>query len=191
MKFEELNLSGAFEISSEPFMDDRGEFRRIFCFETFSARALNTKWVQQNISKNPNRGTIRGFHFQIGDSAEVKLVSCTRGAVLDLIIDLRPLSQTFGLSQGITLTSTLGNSIYIPKGFGHGYLTLEENSEIMYLTSSNYLQTAESGINVFNSGSSLFDPKLVTKISDRDLHLPSFEEFLDTIGSDPMWYETF
>jgi dTDP-4-dehydrorhamnose 3,5-epimerase len=190
MKFTELNLSGALEISPEPYLDARGEFLRMFCFDTFSAKKLNTNWLQQNISKNPYCGTIRGSHFQMGKSAEVKLVSCIRGAVLDLIIDLRPHSETFGQSCGVTLTSTLGNSIYVPKGFGHGYLTLEDNSEVMYLASENYSQKAESGINILKSSLTLFDSNSVKKISDRDLCLPSFEEFVATIGSDPLWYQT-
>ena len=190
MKFTELNLSGAFEVSPKPYLDTRGEFLRMFCFDTFSAKELNTSWLQHNISKNPYCGTFRGLHFQIGTSAEVKLVSCLRGAVLDLIIDLRPHSETFGQSCGVKLTSTLGNSIYVPKGFGHGYLTLEDNSEVMYLASENYSPKAESGINILKSNLTLFDSKSVMKISDRDLSLPSFEDFLATIGSDPFWYQT-
>ena len=190
MQITELSLPGAYEISSEPYRDQRGEFIRTFCSDIFSARNLNINWVQQNISRNLLCGTVRGLHFQTGESAEIKLVSCIRGSILDLIIDLRPQSKTFGKSCSVELSSTLGNSVYVPKGFGHGYLTLEDESDVMYLTSENYSPKAESGVNILHSKLALFDSSLVMKISDKDLSLPSFAEFLATIGQDPFWYET-
>jgi dTDP-4-dehydrorhamnose 3,5-epimerase len=189
MKFSELNLEGAFQITPEPYRDSRGEFLRMYCHDIFFDHNLNTNWVQQNISKNPYCGTVRGFHFQTGRFAEVKLVSCIRGSVLDLIIDLRPLSQTFGKISSVKLSSSLGNSIYVPKGFGHGYLTLEDNSEVMYLTSQVYFSEAESGVNLLQQDLAPFDPIAVKSISDKDLNLPSFTDFVATIGQDPNWYK--
>ena len=152
MKFRELPLSGAYEITLEKHTDDRGHFARIYCTQEFAAHGLNTEWVQMNLSFNARAGTLRGLHFQRDPMAEVKLVRAVRGRVLDVIVDMRNGSQTFGKHIEINLDADQGNAIYIPKGFAHGFQTLSDSSELLYAHSTPYRPGHEGGINALSLG---------------------------------------
>lgn len=145
MKFSETALSGCFEIEQEKRGDERGHFARVFCIEEFRAHGLCTDIVQANAATSRDRGTLRGLHLQSGEHAEDKLVRCTRGSVFDVAVDVRPESPTVGQWVGITLSAERGNMLFVPKGFAHGYLTLEDHTEMHYMVSAAYAPEAERG----------------------------------------------
>ena len=138
MIFTETKLKGAFIIEIEPREDDRGFFARSWCMDEFEAHGLNSRLVQCNISFNKTRGTLRGMHYQSAPFAEAKLVRCTMGAIQDVIIDLRPASPTFKQWVSVELTAENRCALYIPEDFAHGFLTLEDNSEVFYQMSEFY-----------------------------------------------------
>jgi len=132
MRFTETRLKGAFIIEPERLEDERGFFARTFCQKEFEAHGLKSKIVQCNISYNKHKGTLRGMHYQVAPMAESKLVSCTRGAIYDVIIDLRPESPTYCQWLAEELNAENRKMIYIPEGFAHGFQTLEDESEVFY-----------------------------------------------------------
>lgn len=132
MIFNETALPGAWIIELQRFEDDRGFFARSFCQEEFASRGLKTAVAQCNVSFNKKKGTLRGMHFQKAPKAEAKLVRCTRGAIHDIIIDLRPDSSTYCKWTAVELSAEKGTALYIPEGFAHGFQTLVENSEVFY-----------------------------------------------------------
>ena len=138
MIFTETKLKGAFIIEIEPREDDRGFFARSWCMDEFEAHGLNSRLVQCNISFNKTRGTLRGMHYQSAPFAEAKLVRCTMGAIQDVIIDLRPASPTFKQWVSVELTAENRCALYIPEDFAHGFLTLEDNTEVFYQMSEYY-----------------------------------------------------
>jgi dTDP-4-dehydrorhamnose 3,5-epimerase len=146
MIFKETKLKGAFIIETEPITDNRGFFARAWCQKEFSAHGLLTSFVQANITFSPQKGTIRGLHYQIAPHEEVKLVRCTRGATYDVIIDLRPESRTYKQWLGTELTANNGKMIYIPGGFAHGYQILTKDSEVFYQVGQFYAPDYECGI---------------------------------------------
>ena|SRR3990167_3331313 len=142
MKFTALPLKGAYLIELEPHHDTRGYFARTFCVNEFEQHQLVSHFVQMSTSFNPQKGQIRGMHFQEEPYAETKIVRCVRGAMYDVMIDLRPNSATFNHWYGETLSMENGKMFYIPKGFAHGYQTLEENTEIFYMMDEYYVREA-------------------------------------------------
>ncbi len=132
MIFTETKLKGAFRIDLELRKDDRGYFARSFCQQEFEAHGLQKIVSQSNVSFNEKKGTLRGMHFQIAPKAEAKLVRCTRGALYDVIVDLRPESSTYCAWTAVELTADNGRMLYIPEGFAHGFQTLEDNTEVFY-----------------------------------------------------------
>lgn len=146
MIFTETELAGAFVVDLERREDDRGFFARAWCADEFAAHGLNTRLVQANLSFNDRKGTLRGMHFQEKPAAEAKLIRCTRGAIFDAIIDLRPDSSTFKRWVGVELTAENRRALYVPEGFAHGYQTLEVDTETFYLVSEYYTPSAESGV---------------------------------------------
>lgn len=144
MKFTETPLHGSFLIDLEPKQDERGFFARYFCEQNFSELGLNTRWMQINNSLSAECGTLRGLHFQRPPHSEVKLVRCIQGAIWDVIVDLREDSITYGKWFGETLTAENRTMMYVPKGFAHGFISLEPNSEILYLVSDSYAPSCES-----------------------------------------------
>ena len=132
MRFEPLNLQGAWLITPEQLADERGFFARTICVREFAAQGLNGSFVQSSISYNRRRGTFRGMHFQWPPSREAKLVRCVRGSIVDILLDLRPDSASFLLSERVTLDDSKRNSVYIPSGFGHGFQTLADETEVQY-----------------------------------------------------------
>lgn len=143
MKFTENPLQGSFLINLEPRVDERGFFSRYYCEKEFMAYGLNTNWVQANDSLSEEVATLRGLHYQIPPRAEVKLVRCIRGAIWDVIVDLRKGSKTFGEWFGEELTEDNRMMMYVPQGFAHGFITLSADTEIIYLVSDFYTPEAE------------------------------------------------
>lgn len=143
MIFKETKLKGNYLINLELKEDERGFFARYYCEKEFSQKGLNTKWVQVNNSVSKEGGTLRGLHYQREPNAEVKLVRCLRGAIWDVVVDLRDSSKTFGNWFGAKLSDENRTMMYVPKGFAHGFVSLEPNSEILYLVSNFYSSEAE------------------------------------------------
>ena len=143
MNFTPLPLAGAYLIDLEKKEDERGFFARYFCEREFSEQGLNTRWVQINNSMSGDVGTLRGMHFQRPPHAEVKLVRCLHGSIWDVVVDLRKGSDTYGKWFGATLSDENRTMMYVPKGFAHGFVSLESDSEILYLVSDFYAPEAE------------------------------------------------
>ena len=168
MRFITTKLGGACIIEPEPQDDSRGLFARTFCAREFREQGLVYTFVQCNTSWNARRGTIRGLHFQIPPSSEVKLVRCTAGALLDVILDLRPDSQTYLQHIGIELTSKNRRALYIPEMFGHGFQTLEDGTEVFYQMSEFYAPKSARGLRHDDPKLGIKWPLPVTSISDQD-----------------------
>jgi dTDP-4-dehydrorhamnose 3,5-epimerase len=145
MIFEELELQGAYVISLERLEDNRGFFARTFCTREFSKHKLNTQIVQSNLSYSRRKGTLRGMHWQIRPCQETKLISCYRGKIYDVIVDLRPTSPTYTRWIAVELTDDDYKMIYVPKGFAHGFQTLKDDSLLCYQVSEFYSPDYERG----------------------------------------------
>lgn len=174
MIFEPLNVSGAWLVSQERFEDERGYFARTWCSEEFAAQGLEAELVQCSVSFNRQRGTLRGMHFQHSPFGEVKLVRCTRGAVFDVIVDVRRGSSTFLQYAGVELTEQNGRALYIPKGFAHGFLTLEDDSEVFYQMSNVYEPSAAAGFRYDDPAFAIRWPAKVVVVKDRDAEYADF-----------------
>ncbi len=132
MIFQETPLAGASVLDLEPIRDERGFFARTFCADELAEHGLGMAIIQSNVSFNPRRGTLRGMHLQIGSAAEIKLIRCTAGAVFDVIVDVRRDSATFGGWYGTELSASNRRALWVPEGFAHGFLTLQDDSELHY-----------------------------------------------------------
>jgi dTDP-4-dehydrorhamnose 3,5-epimerase len=174
MRFQPTNLKDAWLIELEPARDSRGFFARTFCVEEFAAHGLETSYPQHSISFSHRQGTLRGMHFQRQPHSEVKLVRCLRGAIWDVIIDIRPDSPTFCSWQWFELSEHNNRQLYIPKGFAHGFQTLTENAEVNYLISESYAPQAASGIRYDDPRFTIEWPQPVNEISDKDRQWPDF-----------------
>jgi len=146
MRFVALPISGAFRIELERREDHRGFFARTFCAGEFGAQGLNATFVQQSVSFNARKGTLRGLHYQADPHAETKLVRCTAGAVFDVLVDLRRSSPTFGRWHAETLTADNHTTLYIPAGCAHGFQTLQDGSELLYDITPAYVAEAARGV---------------------------------------------
>jgi dTDP-4-dehydrorhamnose 3,5-epimerase len=144
--FRELSLPGAYLVEIEPRADERGFFARTFCEDEFAAAGLLTRFPQASVSYNARRGTVRGMHFQAAPHEETKLVRCLAGAVYDVIVDLRPESPTYLRSIGVELTAKNRSALYVPKGFAHGFQSLQDDSELLYMIDEGYVSNAARGI---------------------------------------------
>lgn len=136
MIFKETKLKGNYLINLEIKKDERGFFARYFCKKEFYKKGLNTNWLQINNSFSKNIGTLRGLHYQKEPYSEIKLVRCLKGAIWDVVVDLRENSKTFGKWFGTKLSEKNRTMMYVPKGFAHGFITLNSNSEVLYLVSN-------------------------------------------------------
>ncbi|HZF65087.1 MAG TPA: dTDP-4-dehydrorhamnose 3,5-epimerase [Chitinophagaceae bacterium] len=145
MLIEETPIEGAYVITIEKKEDERGFFARAFCRNEFEAAGLATDLVQANVSFNYKKGTLRGMHMQLPPRGETKLVRCTRGAIYDVVADVREGSGTFKRWFGLELTSQNHRMLYVPEGCAHGYITLEDETEVMYQVSQFYTASAERG----------------------------------------------
>ena len=146
MIFRETTLAGAYVIELEKIEDERGFFSRSWCEKEFRQQGLETKLVQANVSFNKRAGTLRGMHYQLPPCEESKVVSCTKGAIYDVIIDLRRNSPTFLQWFGLTLSASNRKTLYVPKSFAHGFQTMEDDSEVFYLMSEFYSQEHARGV---------------------------------------------
>lgn len=168
MKFIEIPLTGALVIDVEPAHDERGFFARTWCRDEFAERGLETAVAQNSISFNRRRATLRGLHYQAPPHDEVKLVRCTRGAIYDVIVDLRPDGETFGKWFGIELTAENHRMLYVPKGMAHGFVTLLDDTEIYYQISQPQVPQAARGIRWNDPHFNITWPVAPEVISERD-----------------------
>lgn len=168
MLFEATQLQDAYLIKLQKIEDGRGYFARSWCRDEFRQHGLDANLAQCNVSFNRHRGTLRGMHYQSPPNAETKLVRCTRGAIFDVIIDLRPDSPTYLRWLGVTLTPDGGDMLYIPKGFAHGFQTLVDDSEIFYQMSDGYAPQSARGVRWDDPLFQIEWPMAPTVLSDKD-----------------------
>lgn len=176
MNFKEVRLKDAFVVELERREDERGFFARSWDQKEFESHGLNPRLVQCDVSFNSKRGTLRGMHFQEKPYEEAKLVRCTMGAVYDVIIDLRPDSATFKEWTGFDLTADNHQMVYIPEGFAHGFLTLEDRSELFYQMSEVYVPEKARGVRWNDPAFGIRWPAAVEVVSERDNNYPNFRD---------------
>jgi dTDP-4-dehydrorhamnose 3,5-epimerase len=181
MIFTETPLKGAYLIDVQKHGDERGFFARTFCAEEFASHDLATRFVQASDSFNLHKGTLRGMHYQLAPKAETKLVRCVQGAIHDVILDLRAGSPTFGRSFGADLTADNRRMMYVPKGFAHGFITLADNSELLYLIDEFYAPQFGRGIRWDDPQFAIAWPAEPHVVSEKDRGYPNF---------DPAWHLT-
>jgi len=174
MIFRETPLAGAFVLEPELVQDERGFFARTWSRDEFTARGLDPEIAQCSVSYNHRRGTLRGLHFQAAPHEEVKLVRCVRGALWDVIVDVRPGSPTRGRFFGLALSAAARNALYIPKGMAHGFVTLEDETEVFYQISAPYSPEHARGYRWDDPTFAIPWPEPVAVISERDRNLPFF-----------------
>lgn len=173
MIFKETRLRGAYIVELEPHADERGFFARTFCREEFITHGLNPDIVQCNISFNKKKGTLRGMHYQEKPFEETKLVRCSRGAIHDVIVDLRPGSPTYRQWVSVELNQENRKAVYIPPGFAHGFQTLQDNSEVLYQMSESYHSDHSRGIRWDDPALGIVWPLASQRIiSSKDLTYP-------------------
>ena len=178
MEIKELKLKGTFEISLKPILDERGFFMRTFDDSILKEKGLERKWVQENHSRSEEKGIIRGLHFQLPPFTETKLVRCIKGAVLDVFVDLRKNSKTFGQWDSIELSEENKKMIFIPRGFAHGFCTLTDESEVLYKVDNFYSPSSESGL-LWNDSDILINwPLINPTLSAKDSKNQSLKEFV-------------
>jgi len=175
MRFMETKLKGAFLIDPEFLEDERGFFARTWCRKEIEPYGLNFDWVQCNISYNMRRGTLRGMHYQVAPYAEVKLVRCTMGAIYDVIIDLRPDSETYRQWIAAQLTAENRKMIYIPQGFAHGFQTLEDDTEVFYQMSQFYASEYARAVRWDDPHFKIHWPEAERTISSKDQKIEDFD----------------
>lgn len=174
MKFIETRLPRAYVIELEKREDERGFFCRTWCKREFAEHGLVDWIVQTNLSHNKRKGTLRGMHYQVEPRSEVKIVRCTRGAIFDVIIDLRPNSPTYMQWIGVELSSDNHKMLYVPESFAHGFQTLDDNTEVVYQVSEFYTPDAERGIRYDDPAFDIRWPLAVAVISDKDRRWPDY-----------------
>ncbi len=175
MIFTETELKGAYIIDIERREDDRGFFARTWCQQEFEAHGLVARIVQANTSYNRLKGTLRGMHYQRAPYAETKLVRAVRGAILDVIVDLRPGSPTYRRWIGVELTADNRRALFVPEGFAHGFQTLADDTDVSYQVSAFYTPGAEGGARYNDPAFDIQWPLPVSVISDKDATWPDFE----------------
>jgi len=169
MIFTETKLKGAFILDLERREDSRGFFARAFCQHEFEAHGLKPLIAQANVAFNHKKGTLRGMHFQFPPSAETKLVRATRGAILDIIVDLRPESSTYMQHVAVELNEDNGRALYVPERFAHGYQVLRDKTETSYQVGEFYTPGSEGGLLYNDPRLGLQWPLPVAVISDKDI----------------------
>jgi dTDP-4-dehydrorhamnose 3,5-epimerase len=172
----ETSLRGACLLELERHVDERGFFARTFDPDELAAHGLATQIAQMSMARNTAAGTVRGMHFQFPPHAEVKFVRCTRGAVHDVIVDLRPESPTFGRSYAVELDADTGATLYVPERFAHGYQTLTDDADVTYAMTAAYAPDAAAGLRHDDPALGIAWPLPVSRISERDTGWPLLEE---------------
>jgi len=173
--FEETKLPGTYVIRLERRGDDRGFFARAWCREEFRRYGLATTVTQANVSRSRHKGTLRGMHYQLPPAAESKVVRCTRGAIYDVALDLRPNSPTYGQWVAEELTEDSYTMLCVPEGCAHGFLTLTDDAEVYYLVSASYAPEQERGVRFDDPAFAIDWPLAPTVISDKDGSWPDYE----------------
>ena len=176
MRFTETEIPGAWVVDAEMRRDDRGHFMRAWCQREFADRGINFLPVQANMGFSIRKGTVRGMHYQVAPALEAKLVRCTRGSVFDVVLDLRPGSPTYGQWRGAELSADNGRMLYVPEQCGHGFQTLEDNSEIYYMASAFYTPNTVRGARFDDPAFDVRWPLPVSVISDQDRGWPLTEK---------------
>jgi dTDP-4-dehydrorhamnose 3,5-epimerase len=175
LKFTPLPLKGACLVDLEKRGDERGFFARFFCEKEFAEHGLNSRFLQINTSTSSRGGTLRGMHYQLPPSAEAKVVRCIRGALFDVILDLRPRSATFGEWYGARLDAENRTMMYVPEGFAHGFVTLEPDTEVLYLVTAAYSPDRERGVRWDDPRFRVEWPVPPTEISVKDKAWPDYD----------------
>lgn len=168
MIFEPLALPGAFVLEADKKHDERGFFARTFCVRELAAHGLDPRAVQMNVSVNHKRGTLRGMHVQRPPLGEPKLVRCTRGSAFDVLVDLRPGSPTYLRWASVELTARNHRGVFIPAGFAHGFQTLEDDTELLYVMGEFFAPESADGLPFDDADLAIAWPEPVTVVSDRD-----------------------
>jgi dTDP-4-dehydrorhamnose 3,5-epimerase len=181
MIFTETKLAGAWILDLERREDNRGYFARAFCQNEFAEHGLKPVIAQANVAYNKYKGTLRGMHFQFPPAAETKLVRCTRGAILDIIVDLRPESPTFLQHVEVELSADNGRALYVPERFAHGYQALEDSTETSYQVGEFYTPGVEGGLSPYDPELGLTWPLEVTQISEKDAAWAPLADVIDEI----------
>jgi len=176
MRFTELSLKGAYLIELAQFCDERGYFMRSFCKKEFEKYSLCTDFVQHSISDNYKKGTLRGLHYQKHPYEEIKIVSCLKGAVYDVILDLRKYSTSYKQWLGFKLNENNKKMLYIPKGFAHGFLTLEDNTLISYYMSDYFNNESYMGIRYNDKDFNIEWIQAPEIISEKDSNYEDFQD---------------
>lgn len=175
MLFNETELKGAFIVDLEQRADNRGFFARTWCQHEFEQQGMVARIVQANMSYNIHKGTLRGMHFQNAPYMETKLVRAVRGAIYDVIIDLRADSPTYKRWIGVELTADNRRALFVPEGFGHGFQTLTDDADVMYQVSEFYTPGAEGGLRYNDPAFDIQWPLPVSVISDKDASWADFQ----------------
>jgi dTDP-4-dehydrorhamnose 3,5-epimerase len=181
MRFSETAIPGVIIVDLEPIADDRGWFARTYCRDEFVAHGLDPTIVQCNTSVNHRAGTLRGMHYQVGAAAETKLVRCIRGAIHDIVIDVRPDSPTFLDHVALELTGEGRRALFVPKGFAHGFQTLLDDTEVEYSMGASYEREAGRGVRYDDPALGLRWPRPVTTVSEQDAAWPDIEGRIRTL----------
>ena len=172
MDLRETRIAGVYVIEPEPFVDERGAFARTFCAETFAVHGLVSEIAQASYCVNHHRGTIRGLHYQTAPASETKIVRCTRGAVLDVVVDARLESATYLEHVAVELSGANHRALYVPAGFAHGYQVLEDDTEMHYQMSTPYSPGHERGFRYDDPAIGIDWPLSAVLVSDKDRALP-------------------
>ena len=172
MRFTEAKIKGAWVIDPSPHEDDRGRFMRAWCSREFAEHGLGFLPVQANLGYSVRKGTVRGMHYQEAPALEAKLVRCTRGAIFDVVLDLRPESSSYRRWYGTKLSAEDGRMLYVPGYCAHGYQTLEDYTEIYYMASQFYTPNSVSGVRFDDPVFSIQWPLVATVVSEQDRNWP-------------------
>jgi dTDP-4-dehydrorhamnose 3,5-epimerase len=176
MRFQETDLAGAFRVELSPHVDERGFFARAFCEDEFAAHGLPTRFPQCNLSRNTRAGTFRGMHYNLAAHRESKLVRCTSGAIWDAIIDLRPGSSTRLRWLAVELSAERGDALFVPAGFAHGFVTLREGTDVLYMMDRSHVPDAARGLRWNDPRFGIPWPLTPVVISERDRTWADFDE---------------
>jgi dTDP-4-dehydrorhamnose 3,5-epimerase len=179
MKFTATPLQGVYLIDLQPRTDERGFFSRLYCEQEFADQGLETKFIQFNSSFTKKRHTLRGMHYQLGASAEVKVIKCIAGSLHDIVLDLRPWSPTCGKSFASELSAENRRMMYVPKGCAHGFMSLTDDVEMMYFVSAAYDAHNERSVRWNDPAFNLYFPFSPASISEKDAAARDF---------DPAWH---
>jgi dTDP-4-dehydrorhamnose 3,5-epimerase len=172
MQFLKTDVKGAKVIDPSPHQDPRGRFFRAWCAREFAESDLNFVPVQANLGFSTSSGTVRGMHYQAAPACEAKLVRCTRGAIFDVVLDLRTESPSYGIWYGVELSAENGRMLFLPEGCAHGYQTLEEDTEMYYMTSAFYTPSAVRGVRFDDPAFAIKWPFAATVVSEQDRNWP-------------------